>query len=297
MVKINKKVSIVVFGIILAAGLVLAGWLTWSKVVVDPDRVLSDTLNNSLRTPSVTRQVVQNQGTSGVEQVSYISFRQPDPNANTKTVIYQATSNNTTASVETETIGTNNSDYVKYTGIKEAGGEDGTGGLGDLIGTWAQRNNEDNNSALENKLTFFNEGLFSIIPFGNLDKQSRETLIGFINDKNLYQYTSAERKFDNNRLVYVYSFNINPADLVDVLRYYMELTGNGDAAQLDPSEYENAPPIQIRATVDILSRQVSAIQYPQGRVENYGGYGLYRPVNLPSQTIPIEDLQQRVRQT
>ncbi len=295
MAKINKKFSSVILGVVLAAVLILAGWLAWSKIVVDPDRVLSDTLNNSLRTASVTREVIQKQGTSGVRQVSYISFRQPDPNANTKTVIYQATSNNTTASVETETIGTNNSDYVRYTSINEAGGEDGTGGLGDLIGKWAQRN-DSNSSAAEDNLTFFNEGLFSIIPFGNLDKASRETLIGLMNDKNLYQYTSAEKKFENNRLVYVYNLSINPADLVDILRYYMELTGNGDSSQLDPSEYAGSPPIQIEVTIDVLSRQVSSIQYPQGRTESYSGYGLYRPVNLPTETIPIEQLQQRVRQ-
>ena len=296
MAKINKKVSVVVFGVILAAGLIAAGWLTWSKVIADPDRVLSDALDNSLKTPSITREVAQNQGSSGVSQVSYISFRQPDPNANTKTTIYQATNNNTTASVQTETIGTNTSDYVRYTAIKEAGGEDGTGGLGDLIGTWAKRSDSSDSSMPGEGLTFFNEGLFSIIPFGNLDKQARETLLGLMNEKNLYKYTSAEKKFENNRLVYVYSLNINPTDLVEVLRSYMQLSGNGDAAQLDPAEYEGAPPIAIRATVDVLSRQVVSIEYPQGRLENYSGYGLYRPVNLPTETIPIEQLQQRVRQ-
>jgi hypothetical protein len=295
MTKNNKRILTIVFGIILAAGLVFAGWLAWSKVVVNPDRVLSDALNNSLRTPSVTREVVQSQGTSGVEQVSYISFRQPDPSANTKTVIYQTTSNNTTASVATETIGTNNSDYVRYTDVKEAGGDDGTGGLGDLIGTWAERKGSENPAPGQN-LTFFNEGLFSIVPFGNLDKQARDTLLNFIDEKNLYQYTSAERKFDNNRLVYVYDFSINPADLVEVLRLYMELSGNGDSAQLDPAEYAGAPAIHIQVKVDVLSRQVEAIQYPQGRIENYSGYGLYRPVEIPSETIPIEELQQRVRQ-
>jgi hypothetical protein len=296
MTKINKKVSIIILGVVLAAGLISAGWLVWSKVVINPDRVFSDALNNSLRTPSVTRQVVQNQGTSGVEQVSHISFRSPTPNANTKTVIYQTTSTNTTASVETETIGTNDSDYVRYTEIKEAGGDDGTGGLGDLVGTWAERSGS-NDPAPGQNLTFFNEGLFSIIPFGNLDKQSRDSLLSLINEKNLYQYTSAERKFENGRLVYVYSLNINPSDLVEILRYYMELTGNGEPAQLDPAEYENAPPIQIQTTVDVLSRQVVAINYPQNRTENYSGYGLYRPLEIPAETIPIEELQQRVQQS
>lgn len=297
MAKVNKKITSIVFGIILVVALVSAGWLTWSKLIVDPDKVLADTLNNSLKTPSITREVVQNQGTSGVNQVSYISFRQPEPAANTKTNIYQVTPDNTTASVETETIGTNNSDYVRYTNIKEAGGKDGTGGLSDLIGTWAKRSDTDGKAMPGGSLTFFNEGLFSIVPFGNLDKQSRETLIGLMNEKNLYKYTSAEKKFENGRLVYVYSLNINPADLVEVLRSYMQLSGNGDVAQLDPAEYKDAPPIAIQITVDVLSRQLASIQYPQGRIENYSGYGLYRPLDLPTETIPIEQLQQRVRQS
>lgn len=296
MAKINKNILSVIYGLILAAILIVAGWFAWSKIVVDPDKVLSGALNNSLSTSSVTREVAQNQGTSGVDQVSYISFRQPDPSANTKTTIYQTTSTNTTASVETETLGTNSSDYVRYTSISEAGGEDGTGGLGDLIGTWAQRNS-GGDSISEDNLTFFNEGLFSIIPFGNLDKSSRETLLGLINDKNLYEYTSAEEKFENGRLVYVYDFNINPGDLIDVLRYYMELTGNGDPEQLDPAEYENAPPVPVQIKVDVLSRQVASIEYSQGRIENYSGYGLYRPVEIPTEAIPIEQLQQRVQQS
>lgn len=130
-----------------------------------------------------------------------------------------------------------------------------------------------------------------------MDKESRDAILGLIESKNLYDYTSAERKFTDGRLVYDYNFSINPADLVEVLKQYMDVTGNGDSAQLDPAEYANAPPIQIKVTVDVLSRQVTSIQYPQGRIENYSGYGLYRPVEIPSETIPIEQLQQRVQQS
>lgn len=290
----KKKISAIGAGLVLVALLIGSGWIAWTKVVVDPDKVLSGAIENSLRTNSVTRTVDQQQPSNGVEQVSYISFYQPDPYTNTRTVLTQDVVGGDDATVVTETYGLNDVDYVRYVSANGIGGEDGTGGLGDLIGTWAKRNANIDAAEIT---TFFNEGLFGIFPFGNLSSEARSQLLDQINEKNLYSYTTAEKMFDNKRLVYVYRLNINTADLVEVIRNYMVLSGNGDASQLNLAEYQNAPPIQVQVTVDIMSRQIVEIVYPQNRVETFSGYGLYRPLDLPTETVPIDDLQERVRQT
>jgi len=167
--------------------------------------------------------------------------------------------------------------------------------LADLIGVWAKRGGEE--SSAPQPLNFLNEGLFGIIPFGNLDDSSRNQLINLINEKKLYSYKSAEKRFKNNRLVYVYNFDINTANLVEVLKTYMSLSGNGDPSQLSQEEYATAPPINIEATFDIISRQVVEIKYPQNRTETFSGYGLFRQTDIPTQSIPIEDLQKKLGET
>lgn len=289
---ITQRNKFIIFGVALVIILVALGWLGWTKYLVNSDKVLSGAIENSLKTNSVTRKVVQDSQGSGVDQTTYLSFYQPDPNAYTNTVLSQLTSNGQ-AKVQTETIGTNDADYVRYTSVEGAGGSDGAGGLKSLIGVWAKRGGENNKDATT---TFFNEGLFSVVPFGNVNSEQRANLLNQIKQKNLYKVISAEKKFENKRLVYEYDLSINPADLVEILKSYMQLSGNGDASQINPDEYKGSAALNIKMTIDVVSREILSISYPQGRVESYSGYGLYRPTNLPTETIPAEELQKRLSQ-
>lgn len=270
----------------------VTGWLWWARIVMNPDRALNDTINNSLRTKSITKHIKQEGGISGnVDQVTYISFYPPAVTSQSKTVLAQG-GGSEAASVTTETIGTKDADYVRYTAANNTGGLPGAERLDSLFGKWAKRSADPSTGE---QVTFLNESIYGIIPFGNLDASQRAELMGIIEQKNIYKYTSVERQTQDKRPVYVYDLSINAVDLVSAIQGYLQITGLGDPSQLNPDDYKGAGNLSIKVTIDILSRQLTKIEYPTGRLETYGGQNLYHPADIPQQTIPVEELQRRLQ--
>lgn len=258
---------------------------------MDPDRVLQDTLNNSLNTRSVTKHIKQGGGGTGsVDQITYVSFHPPGTSSHSKTVVTQGGGSRAT-SVTTETIGTNSADFVRYTAATNTENLPGAERLSGLYGIWAERTP---NPAKGDDVTFLNESLYGIFPFGNLDSEQRTKLKEIINQSNVYQYKTPEKIIENKRPVYVYELSINAYDLVSAIQEYQRITGLGDPSQLNPDDYRNSGNLGVKITVDILSRQLLKIEYPNGRTEIYSGHNLYRPVELPKDTIPVEELQRRL---
>jgi hypothetical protein len=294
--KKTKKINTARFGLklIALACIILVGasvWLWWTKVVMNPDRALQDAISNSLKAKSISKHVIQSGANGEIDQTSYLSFFPPSVSSQTSTVLTQGRGSNS-ASITTETIGTPEADYVRYAAYEGGQGIPGTERLESLLGVWAKRTQSLSQGE---ELTFLNETLFGVIPFADLDEGQRGQLIAMIDEKNIYQYSSAERKIEGNRPVYVYDLTINPADLVGMIKEYVQLAGAGDSSQLNPAQYQGLGKLQVQLTVDIFSRQVVEVAYPNGRVETYTGQNLYRPVDIPADTIPVEELQKRLQ--
>lgn len=289
--RINQKTAI--WGAVILA-LVLfgvSGWLWWTRIFTDADRVFSDMLSNSLSTQSVTRKVVQKDQSSSVDQTIYISFRPPETISQTRSVLSEKGADRQTTTVTTETIGTQNDDFVRYVSAEGANDLSVAGNLDQVLGTWSKRSGD----ASLGGTAFLNEAAFSIIPFGNLSLEKRRELLNFINDRNVYELSAAERSFVDGRYVYVYRVSINPVALVESLAKYVELTGVGDSSQLNPASYEGAAPINLSMTVDILSRQLLSIDFPAtGRSETIESRGTYHEIKFPENAIPFEELQNRL---
>lgn len=283
-------IDLILLGCIILLG--VSGWLWWSRILMNPDRALSDAIATSLNTRSIVKTVDQSSQGGGIKQVSYLSFYPPVANAQTKTVLTQGIGSNA-LSVTTETIGTPDADFVRYTAVKGAETLPNADKLNGLLGTWAKR---EQNLEKGDRLTFLNETLFGIVPFGYLDDGQRDQLMASIDQKDIYKYKKVERVMENNRPVYVYDISLNPQDLVSILREYVTLSGVGDPNQLDPSQYQGLGRINIKLTVDILSRQVTKVEYGTGRVESYSGQNLYKPIDIPANPIPIDELQKRLQQ-
>ncbi|MBW3568976.1 hypothetical protein KY385_02490 [Candidatus Parcubacteria bacterium] len=271
-----------------------SGWAWWTKIVINPERVLDDAVANSLQTTSVTRQVLQDDGNQRVNQISYLSFYPPTITAESSTELSQKGRQRQETTITTETIGTTNIDLVRYSSVEGEENLPGAENFEKLIGVWAKR---EADPAKGGQATFLNESLFSIVPVGNLKPEARQQLLTLMNQKRLYEFESAERKVENYRPVYVYQLSIKPADLIEVLSRYAELTGATDPRQFNPESYANAPRVAVEVMVDIVNRQILKVRYGSSdRTENYSGYNLYRPIKFPEDTITIEELQQRLQQ-
>jgi hypothetical protein len=291
--KLSQKhilISATLLGVLLLA---VTGWAWWTKIVINPERVLSDAIANSLQTTSVTRQVLQDDGNQKVDQTSYLSFYAPTITAETSTELSQKGRQRQETTITTDTIGTKNVDLVRYSNVEGAENLPGAENFEKLIGIWAKK---EADPAKGEQATFLNESLFSIVPIGNLDPEAREQLLELMNEKKLYEYKSVVREIENYRPVYVYTLSVNPADLIEVLALYAQLTGAIDPGQFNPETYANAPAVTVEATVDIASRNITSIRYGNSsRTESFSGYNLFRPIKLPEETITIDELQQRLQ--
>lgn len=279
----------------LFAGLALfgfSGWYLYSNVWTNPDRLLSDMIEKSIQTPSVERVVSQKSQQSSVNQVVYLSFA-PTLAVHSSTTLEEVARVGEATSVVTETIGTVDRDYVRYTEINVPQKQGQKDDFSDITGQWGKR---EKNEEKSEQVTFLDEALFSIVPFGNLNDEQRLALLAEIQNADPYKYDRAERQFQDGRPIMVYSMNINTQSLVRVLAKYVELTGAGDASQLDPEQYENAPPLRVTFAIDIMSRHLRQIDFGgTGRTEEYAAYGLKREIKLPEQTIAVDELQSRLQ--
>ena len=76
---------------------------------------------------------------------------------------------------------------------------------------------------------------------------------------------------------------------------YAKLTGLADPSQFNPADYKGSPPISVDLTIDILSRNLTHVTFnATNRTEEYSGWNLYSPADLPDDAIPIEELQKRL---
>lgn len=287
--KISKQTALLTAAGVLAVVLfAVSGWLWWTRVFTDSDRIFNDMLANNLKSTSVTRKVTQKNQSSSVDQTVFVDFTGSEVTSQTVTILGEKGFDRQTTTVKTETIGTPSSDYVRYVSAEGAENLSVGNRLDQFLGTWGKRDSTQGEPA------FLNEALFSLVPFGNLPADKRDELLGFIQDKKVYTYTTAKRSFEDGRYVYTYTVLINPMALVETLVKYSELAGTGQSSQLNPASYENAAPLGLKMVVDIPTRQLISLDYGTGRVENIENINLNREIILPEQTIPFEELQKRL---
>lgn len=268
---------------------ILSGWVWWHSILLDPSRAMSDMLANSLQTRSVTKIVKpddsgQNQVTQAV-RLNYV----PGPMSHSLTEIIQPGRDKDNV-VVTETIGTQNADFVRYKKIDISGKNTG---LENIVNVWASQASDEKTGA---QPTFLNEASLAVVPFANLNSQDRDKILKIMREQNVYQYTGVKTTWHNFRPTLVYQASIKPSSLIEALKTYAEITGIGDPAQLNPSDYASANNLNLEISIDALSRQLTAVNYVgSGRAETYSGYGIKSFVVLPKQTISVQELQSRTQ--
>lgn len=268
-----------------------SGYYWYQNIFTNPDRVLSDMLDKSLQTATVQRQVNQSQGDSSLGQKVFVSFS-PELLSQSDSELSEITTLGRTI-VNTENIGTQDADFVRYTGIEVAGDRSGRD-FSKITGTWGKRESQPQSGQPASVLR---DALFTAVPFGNLNSSQRDELKDEIKRVNLYQYSEAKREFVDGRSVITYKIDLDPYALVTVLAKYAEITGIEGGPELNPAMYEGAQKVPLSITVDLMSRHVSAIEFRgSSRLEDYGAYNMYRSVELPKETIDVDELQNRLQQ-
>ena len=285
----KQSISLLVLATLFLFG--ASGYYWYQNVFTNPDRVLSGMLDKSLQTVNVQRQVSQSDNSNSLDQAVYLSFS-PDTLSNSQTVLTETTGQGKTM-VTTENLGTPNADYVRYTDIDVSSNQNKRN-FDNIIGVWGKR---DNKPETGEAASFLKDALFSVVPFGNLDNSQRNEIKEEIKKTNLYQYREAKTEYKNGRPVMTYTIDLDPQALVTVLSKHAEITGVGGGSELNPAMYEGAQKVPVKLEVDLLSRHVANVEFlGSGRAEVYRAYNSIRQIEVPEDTIGIDELQNRLQE-
>lgn len=280
-----------------AAVLIFAfsGWSWWHNVRSNPTRTLYAAINNNLRTRSLTRHVVQDSGSQKLEQDVKLILS-PEAIAQGSTTITQEGSVN--ATVKTESISTDSEEYVKYTKIqsdqKNADGRETD--FTELLNIWGKTESAQTGGQPGE---LYGESVLGVILTANLDAHDREALMKVIRDNDVYQFDESTlvRKTENGRPVYVYDITVAPSSYITLLKTFGKMVGLAQLEGLDPQQYANAQPLEFKIAIDVWSQHVTEVEFAGGERSEYtSGFGINHEVSLPKDTIPVQELQQKLQQ-
>lgn len=270
--------------------------LWWTKVYTDPKRVFWAMLDNSLSTSSVTRNVKQQNQGNLLDQYIQLNLG-TQSNARVITAISQG-QGDSAAKVVTESIGTEKEDYTRYTEIntKETNAEGKPLNFDQIVNVWAKADAPQ--SGQQSNTRYFKEALLGVVPFADLDAGQRERLLKLMQEQGVFEtdFGSTGQGREQGRRTYVYRVTVKPKPYITVLQAFTREIGLGAVEGLDQTNYEGAAPLELELAVDVLSRQLVRIVYGgNGRVESYSGHGLKTNIAIPTQTIPVSELQNRLQ--
>jgi hypothetical protein len=283
-IKFKNPIRVLVISVVFLLVACLVAW--WQFIFAEPGRVLSDMLVGNLRTSGVVRTVQQGADQNTIEQNTYLSFLDGPKLHSTRE---QTTSTNRTV---IENISTTNDYYVRYKEIDIINSELNLDTAA-VEGVWAS---QPGGGPINQQTNIINQGLIGLVGFGNFNQADSDFLKDTIDEKEVYKYTSVNKKFEDGRLVYVYNVEILPAAWFGYMAEYVKLMGLDDQGQLESGGLDGAPAFTVELKVDVLSRQLLSIENKStGVIEQYGGFGLKRQIEIPQGPISVSELQQRLQ--
>lgn len=257
-----------------------------------PENTFEAMLDNGFRTASVTRQVEQvssNQKMAQIVRIQNLS----EHVAWGRTAISQ---DGGATKVVTESIGTPNADYVRYVQIQtEQKNQQGKElDFDSTLNVWGKNQSEAGGPIGD----LYGDSSLGLFLFADLSASQRNQMLDLIEKNNVYEtdYNSAKRIFKNGRPYYIYRVSIKPSAYIAMLKQFGIDTGLQQLSTLDPSAYEDAQPQVFDVAVDILSQRLTKVTTVSGnRQETYSGYGIIQEIKIPTDAIPLQELQERLQ--
>lgn len=274
--------------------LIGSGLFWWFGVQTQPKRVFDDLLSQSLSTNGVTVQTAQS------SQEGDIAYWLQYSLGSTNQARALTNINQNGAQVVTEVLGTKDQDYTRYKSIETAQTDQNGQPVdtSNIENVWAK----GSSSLLAQSALGLNLPLGALpIPIGNVTPEKRSELLNFIKQSRVYKvdYDNVETKHQNGRLQYTYKVQVELILYADLLKRFGESVGLDTLAQLDPNTYSGAAPLDLKMTVDVRSRHLVAVDVAVSETQNYSytyiAYDIPLRNEIPDQTIPDTELQQRVQ--
>ena len=284
---VKYKTASIIAGAILL--IIISSSIWMRQVYYSPERVFNAMLENNLSTNGVTRTRVQEQQAGKKEDIEQVSFVPEAAVRSLQTINQNGPGGNN--KVVTESIGTVNNDYSQFISIDVAQkGVDGKKlNYATVEKQWGKTD------AKEQQAQIFRSVVLSPVPFANLDQSARTKIISLMKESKAYdvQYGRVKNvKVDGTDAI-AFPVKINSEKYVAVLKELAKYLGINNTEDLNPADFKDQPPIEVTITVGKLSRQILEVTYAGGQKESYSAYGMSKPIQLPTSTISLNDLQQK----
>ncbi len=281
-------VSVLNWLLLLSIVAIAASFTVWWQVVYkSPQNVFSGMIKNNFATSGYARHVVSSDKGINADELAQLQT------GGNNSVLTKTTLKQSDDVVTTEAISTSTAEYVRYTNI-ETKRKDPNGKQLDFskaVNVWAK-------GASNGLGQTFNQMLLGVVPMGNVSPATRKELLDFMSKHTVFsvKYNNVKKGKVNGRAAYTYEVQLLPQAYVEMLKIYGKGVGLGDqVSQLNSADYVNAEPKDLVLTVDVVSRHLLTLAYPDTtRKETYSGQGIVKNIVLPKKTISTAELQRRL---
>jgi hypothetical protein len=275
--------------------IVVSAMVWWHFVYLSPSRVFWGAMQNNLRTASVTKHLTDTQ--SGQKLDQYIRLQLGGTNA-TQWLVDLKQSN---SHVLTESIGTPTDGYVRY--LKATTNQSHADGspydFGNILGVWAKADGQSSDTLRQLfSQSVLDLGTVPAPPIGNLTPTEQQNIFDFMRAQQVYTptYSSMKRETRDGRSVYVYDVQVQLMPYVRMMQAFAKNLSLHDLDQSNPAAFQNSDPVKLRFVIDAAAHELREISYPSNNyTQTYSGFGLTKPIEIPTKTITVTTLQQRLQ--
>ncbi|MEO8785341.1 MAG: hypothetical protein ABI221_03525 [Candidatus Saccharimonadales bacterium] len=273
--------------------LLLAGWLWWSYGSVKSYDVFWGTINNSLATNAVSKQVSSSSGGTTIALSQQISLGGQNA-VTSRSVITQGQGDQQTV-VKTESIATPTTNYSRYTNITTRQSKAAAVlNFKPILNIWGKEavNASGNGS--------FAQAIFDIIPIADLQPAQRQAVVASMKTGNVYtvDYSAVKKHHQNGHLIYDYTLAIAPDGYVNILKQIDNDMNLNQLTNLDASQYQGAVAVKVTVSIDAHARQLVGLSFDgSNQTESFSNYGYAPTIQIPAKTVPLSQLQNQLAAT
>ena len=305
MASMMKPLACRQLGVMISALLgVLAVLAAWQALYSQPDpaQLFRKTFLQSLATSGVTIQSDQKAQNAEARQTVQYSFGAFNI-SRTLTTLQQ---NNTT--ITDELIGTPTTNYTRYVGIQtnQRGANGKPLNFSSILNVWATSAVPGPNK-ISNTSPLFSQAVLGVglpvggtaLPIANLPPAARNKLVRLALTGGAYtvDYKKVKIQKRAGRLQYVYPVSVAPEAYATFMKEAAKAMGLRDLNGLDPASFHGQSALQMALTVDVRSAHLVAAQLggaASSYRQSYGSYDVPVMASLPTHTISMNELQQRL---
>lgn len=289
------KAVTTLIAVVAALVLATAVWSWWHHVYSSPSNTFDRMLNGLLSSTSLTKHTIQaNEAVSQVLKQDTKLITAPEHAINNKSTISHLAAEG--ATITTENLGTQQFDYVRYTGIttsqRRPNGQ--AFDFSSVLNTWGK---SPPGTSTSPTAQLYSQNILGLLPIGNVSGPQRRALLQTIKQKEVYNvnYATVKREQRAKRPTYTYEVTVAPVPYIQMLKDFAEAIGLTQLKEVDPNQYQNVEPVKIQVVVDVWSGQLLEIQYQAGQSDRFSSSGSRVRLSEPTDTIPVNELQTRLQ--